>query len=122
MPKGTPINPSATSAWVKQLPQEGGAWGQGIIGTIDACQNNVLAYDAQIADLKEKIKQIETAKKAQVKLQRDTAKRAEKEAEALFANSQIARAKEKAEKEASREEKQAAADSEGNSEDQQATA
>jgi hypothetical protein len=96
MPKGKKTDPMDTVAWVKKLPNEGGAWGQGVVGTIIECDQKIAQIDDQMKALSVQMDQFKAAKKDQVKLQRSTAKRAEKEASTLYANSQIQSAKNEA--------------------------
>lgn len=80
--------------WVGRLPNEGGEWGKGIVNTVrerqsvmDGLQSDIERLDAE---KHEKVLQIAQQKK----LLRATVKRAESECTMLFADAQIAEAKE----------------------------
>jgi hypothetical protein len=73
--------------WVKHLPNQGGEWGRGIVGTVGAVQAQVAKAEAERAELARQISQGNALLKA-------TVKRAVKESVMLYSNSQIAEAKE----------------------------
>lgn len=92
--------------WINMLPGGGGDWGRGVIGTIkeleagiDDAESEKAELDRQLADVQAQVK----AKKAEInegvaakkKLLRATVKRADNEAPMMFANAQIAAAREK---------------------------
>ena len=76
---------SAKVAWVKQLPNGGGAWGSGII-------NTVASMESDLDPLIEKLDELDRAVKARESILSDAVKRAAREAKGLFNEEQIAKA------------------------------
>ena len=93
MTKKTQIDHVEVIGWVERLPNHGGAWGQGIIGTIRNLMSEIDHADKQIEELDRQVKQVRGHIGIRRKFVRDTARRAEKEVEALYSDSQIRKAK-----------------------------
>ena len=100
----TNTNPNTDIAWIERLPNGGGDWGRGIIGTVSKLDADVveleaskLKLDAELNDYAALIKQqkaeIDVSIKAKRKLVRKTASRASNEVTTMFADVQIAAAK-----------------------------
>lgn len=64
-------------AWINRLPEEGGAWGLGIVETAKSIEDEMVRLEAQEKTIKDQIK-------ARKKLLKATIRRAEKEAPLLF--------------------------------------
>lgn len=90
--------------WIDRLPNSGGDWGQGIVGTVRQLEGAIADGEAQkegldrkLAELAAEVKAqkalIEAASKTKRKLLKSTVDRANEEAPMMFANIQIARAK-----------------------------
>jgi Sec-independent protein translocase protein TatA len=94
----------AAVAWIEKLPNEGGDWGRGVIGTVRALEDKVAELelgqedlDRQLAEFTKKVKEHKAAMDADIKVKRKlmkkTIKRAEAEVSTLYANAQIEAAK-----------------------------
>lgn len=73
-------------AWISSLPEEGGAWGLGIVETAKSIEGEMARLEAQETTIKEQIK-------ARKKLLSQTVKRAEKEAPLLYPPDVVTKAK-----------------------------
>lgn len=73
-------------SWVKNLPNGGQAWGQGIVATVEALDAEIADIEAQQQALLEKLRD-------RRKLRNATAKRADREAPSLFEVADINAAK-----------------------------
>jgi hypothetical protein len=100
----TNTNPNTDIAWIERLPNGGGDWGRGIIGTVSKLDADVveleaskLKLDAELSDYAALIKQqkveIDASIKAKRKLIRKTTSRANAEVTTMFADVQIASAR-----------------------------
>lgn len=87
--------------WIGQLPQQGGDWGKGIVGTVRMLEIGVAELELRKAELDEQLadlsKKIRAAKsdfdidiKAKRKLVKSTVKRATDEVGMMFGDAQIA--------------------------------
>lgn len=85
MPEQTKKTPLESIAWVERLPDGGGAWGKGIVETVATMEAEAEKLEEVAAEAAEKAK-------ARRRLAAQTAKRAEKEAPAIFSAKQIAMA------------------------------
>ena len=90
--------------WIDRLPNGGGDWGQGIVGTVRQLEGGIAdgeaqkeELDRQLADLSAQVKAkkaaIDATIKTKRKLLKSTVDRANEEAPMMFANVQIASAK-----------------------------
>lgn len=90
------IDPMYVAAWVAELPDNGGHWGNGVIGTIMQ-SNEAIADNAKaIAELELEIEKIKASTRARRKLLTETSRRAEKEVHAQYTDVQIQAARESA--------------------------
>lgn len=96
--------PNDDITWIGRLPNAGGDWGRGIVGTVDKLESDIAALDASrcqldedlaayAAGIKQKKAEIDASIKIKRKLIRKTISRVEGEATTLFADVQIADAK-----------------------------
>jgi len=90
-------------AWIEKLPNAGGDWGRGVIGTVRALETQINELNNQKASLDQQLDQFAAKVKAdkaertatiktKQKLIAKTIKRAQKEVSTLFGNSQIEQA------------------------------
>lgn len=73
-------------AWVRNLPDSGGAWGQGILGTAESVSSEVTELEQQRAVIVEKIKD-------RTSLLRTLPGRADREVLLMFSNEAVQAAK-----------------------------
>ena len=73
-------------AWINHLPEEGGAWGLGIVETAKSIEAEMVRLEEQEAIIKDQIK-------ARKKLLKQTVRRAEKEAPLLYPASVVEKAR-----------------------------
>lgn len=90
--------------WIDRLPNGGGDWGKGIVGTVRKLEADVAdgeaakeGLDRQLQKLRDEVvgkkAEIDAANKGRRKLLKATVERAAEEAPMMFANVQIAQAK-----------------------------
>jgi hypothetical protein len=79
----TPVQSAYDSlSWINHLPEEGGAWGIGLIETVKSSEEDIGSMQAEIETIKVRMK-------ARQKLIRQCQRRAEKEAPLIFTPEQI---------------------------------
>jgi hypothetical protein len=79
--------------WITRLPNAGGDWGRGIVGTVRSLEAGVADNEAKKAELQRQIDALSEDSKTKKKLLKATVKRAGEEAPMMFGNAQIASAR-----------------------------
>lgn len=87
------VSSSAQVSWIMGLPNEGGDWGRGIVGTVNEVEGKIARARAEVAQLDAKRAELTSTIAVSEKLLKSTVKRAESEAPMMFAGAQIAKAK-----------------------------
>lgn len=75
--------------WIAKLPNGGGDWGKGIVGTVRALEAGVAENGLKQAELKRQIDTLADDSRTKKKLLKSTVKRAAEEAPMMFGNAQI---------------------------------
>jgi hypothetical protein len=76
-------------AWISKLPNNGGDWGKGIIGTVKTLEAGIAENEAKEAELQTQIEALRDDSKTKKKLLKATVKRAQGEVGMMFGNAQI---------------------------------
>lgn len=90
--------------WIDKLPQAGGDWGKGIVGTVRSLEESIGEAEARKSELDDQLAVVQSQVKSskvelnteitgKKKLLKATVKRADEEAPMMFANVQIAAAR-----------------------------
>lgn len=85
MPKKTEKKSAADMiSWIHKLPEAGGAWGKGIIDTIDQLEVEAMGADEEIVALEAQVKSLKDKAAQRRSMAMQTARRAAREAPKLF--------------------------------------
>ena len=75
--------------WVENLPDNGGAWGKGVIETCMALEAEIETLEAKRQEVEASLREFDSQIKVRKKLLRQQGRRAEKEAVMLYGESVV---------------------------------